>query len=69
MVQETYWIHRYKQKALQIDRRAYDAINALNISSTYTKPGTYYFCLDGKEIIEVDKYTYEHQKEGEYFIE
>jgi transcription initiation factor IIE alpha subunit len=69
MTGETYWMHRYKQKALQIDDKFYKMLDSLNNSSVYVKESKYYFCLDGLEFVEVDAFNYNYKKEGEYYKE
>ncbi len=66
---ETYWMHRYKQKATQIDVKLYNMLDSLNTGVVYVKESQYYFCLDGLEFVQVDGFNYNLKKEGEYYKE
>ena len=68
-VGETYWMYRYKQDALQIDTKLYNMLDSLNNGAVYVKKSQYYFCLDGLEFVEVDKFNFDYKKEGDYYKE
>jgi hypothetical protein len=67
-VGETYWVHRYKQNPERIDSTAYKYLDSLDVGAniSVTQP-KYYFCLDGLEFVEVDKFDFDYKKEGEYY--
>lgn len=68
-VGETYWMHRHKQDALQIDSKLYHMLDSLNNGAVYVQNSKYYFCLDGLEFVEVDKFNFDYKKEGDYYKE